>query len=579
MEPLVQVALAGTGRGDAKGAMPANGAEALVTEQAADGSAEKERQVLLRAGASAVYRQAGRVVERCGALPAPAPAETLPVCSPGAARLCADMFSDPGVDLFGGLHVRVLPEVLDRLRRAGMRLPRTLLPAALDCRFQYVRSDLAVVVGESGRWLARFNPQWSWVEEALVAADEGVPADAETLWQEGALLQRVAVLRRVRGLDPTRGREWIEAVWPREKADARKELVEALAIGLSADDEPFLEKALDDKGGEVRKAAVALLARLPGSAYEERMVARADALLDYAPSSGETSDPYGQLRVEPPSSLPRDWQRDGIDLKSPGDGLGDRANWLIGLLSAVPPAHWSRRFGVTPAVLIAAAGHASRKGDDPSLDDGAWGWTVLEGWARATVAYRAADWAPPLWTWCSEHKSADSVEEARVASLLVSLTWILPRDEAERLVATLFRWETGTGVSSWTGALQNVPRPWSDGFGRVYLAGLRTYLETTLAAAMRERHEKGAKASHAVSSEWDRTRTIISEWDYTMQIAALALPPACFDEALALSIPSVTTRDDSSNQWQRQMEAFRETIGIRKQVMREIPVPTVGEAN
>jgi len=573
MEPLVQVALAGTGRVDVKGAVPANEAETLVTERAADRGAEKERQLLLRAGASAVYRQAGRVAADGGVKPAPAPAETRPVCSPGAARLCADMFSDPGVDLVGGLHVRVLPEALDRLRRAGMRLPRTLLPATLDCQFHYVRSDLAVVVGESGRWLARFNPRWNWVEEALAAADDGLPTDAETLWQEGTLPQRVAVLRRARGLDPARGREWIEAVWPREKANARKELVEALAIGLSNDDEPFLEKALDDKGGEVRKVAAALLARLPGSAYAGRMVARADALLDDAPSSGKRSAPYGQLRVEPPASLPLDWQRDGIDPRSAGDGLGDRASWLVGLLSAVPPAHWQRRFGVAPAVLVAAAGHGSRKGDDPSLDDSAWGRTVLEGWARATVAYRDADWAPPLWTWCSEHKSADKVEDARVASLLVSLTMILPRDEAERLVATLFRWEAGMGVSSWTGALRNVSRPWSDGFGHVYLAGLRAYLETTLAAAMRERQEKGTKASPAVSYEWDRT--ISDEWDHTMQIAALALPPACFDAALALSIPSITTRDDSSNQWRRQMEAFHafhETIRLRQRVIKEIPL-------
>ncbi len=570
-DPLVQVALAGTGRVDVQGAAPANEAETLVVEQAANGVMDKERQLLLRAGAGAVYRQAGHVAMDGETRPELAPAETLPACSPGAARLCSEMFGD------GQTHV--LPEALDRLRRAGLRLPHALLPAALDYGYQDVslRSDLAVVAGARARWLARFNPRWEWVEEALIGAAHGVPPDAETLWQEGTLPQRVAVLRRVRGVDPARGREWVEAVWPREKADARKKLVEVLGIGLSADDEPFLEKALDDKGGEVRKAIGALLARLPGSAYEERMVARADALLDDAPSSGKRSDSHGRLRAEPPAGLPRDWQRDGIDLKSADNRLGDRASWLIGLLSAVPPAHWPRRFGVAPAVLIAAAGHASRKGDDPSRDDGAWGWTVLEGWARATVAYRDADWAPPLWTWCSEHKSSDYAEQARVTQMQVSLTAVLPRDEAERLVGKLLAQEAGKDLSDWSGALDGVPRPWSDGFGRAYLARLRDYFDTTLPAAMRELQEKAAEASRAVGYEWSQTvhAAWSSSWSSSMRMAALALPPACFDEALALSIPSFTTWGRNFNWWQWQSEAFHafhETIRLRKQVIKEIPL-------
>ncbi len=565
MEPLVQVALAGTGRGDAKGAMPANGAEALVTEQAADGSAEKERQVLLRAGASAVYRQAGRVVERGGALPAPAPAETLPACSPGAARLCAEMF--------GHWQALVLPEALGRLRRAGLRLPRALLPLALDCGRKDVRPDLAVVVGERGRWLARFNPGWAWVEEALVGAAPGIPADAETLWEEGALPQRVAVLRRVRGVDPARGREWVEAAWPREKADARKEMVEALGADLSADDEPFLERALDDKGGEVRKAAASLLARLPGSAYAGRMAARADALLDYAPSSDEPSDPQGRLRAEPPASLPRDWQRDGIDPKSAGGGLGDRVSWLVGLLSVVPPAHWSRRFGVAPAVLV-AAGHGSRRGNYGALEGGTWGRTVLEGWVRATIACRDADWALPLWSWCSEYKGADNVEEARVASLLVSLTGILPRDEAERLVETMFTKGADAKNTRWVQVLRALPTPWSERFGRTYLDALRDYLVNIFWVEGRDQQERAETARDTLPYGYP----VSYEWGAAMTTAALALPSSLFDPSLDLHHFLPEKKHYTIEWWQRQVNEFCDTIRMRQQVMREISVPAVGEA-
>src|SRR5215207_2123584 len=84
--------------------------------------------------------------------------------------------------------------------------------------------------------------------------------------------------------------------------------------GLSGDDEPFLERALDDKSKGVRTTAARLLSRLPTSAYATRAVARADTILvAYQRPSGfglSRRARSGGLTVEPPSVEDEGWKRD-----------------------------------------------------------------------------------------------------------------------------------------------------------------------------------------------------------------------------------------------------------------------------
>ena len=51
------------------------------------------------------------------------------------------------------------------------------------------------------------------------------------------------------------------AVWPKEKADTRAELLEPLDTGLSPADEAFLNQALNDTSKRVRATAAESVAR------------------------------------------------------------------------------------------------------------------------------------------------------------------------------------------------------------------------------------------------------------------------------------------------------------------------------
>ena len=261
MDALIRSAITGTSQ-------EAPPASVLPTDDLL-GSAEgmsPERDLLLRAGMRAVYRVAGRRATTGVEAPQPAPMETLPACSAKAAEVVRQLLADQ--------RDAILREALERLRLAGLRLPHALLPVALDVQQEELRPAVSAVLGERGRWLAGFNPAWAWA----TIPEGGTEEDDEAAWEEGALPERLEALRRVRGRDADQGLWWVDEAWKAEKAEARTAMAAALETGLSSADEPFLERALDDRSVRVHEAAAALLARIPGSAYAARAASRADSV-------------------------------------------------------------------------------------------------------------------------------------------------------------------------------------------------------------------------------------------------------------------------------------------------------------
>ena len=85
------------------------------------------------------------------------------------------------------------------------------------------------------------------------------------------------------------------------------------------DDEPFLEKTLDDRARDVRDAAASLLARLPQSAFVARMTERAK-----------------RHALDPPTAVTPADIRDGLVAKP--TGYAPRAFWLERIVASVPPS-------------------------------------------------------------------------------------------------------------------------------------------------------------------------------------------------------------------------------------------------
>ena len=444
-DSLTALALAGTGHSPNA---------PIVTGAPVDGlplpGEDAGRDLLLRAGALATYRTAGLLPTRDVTPLEPARDESLPPCPPEATT-----------HLEGLLMTRnhaLLPEAFARVERSGRLLPPSLLPLALETLQREARAALLPLLGERGRWLARFNSDWAWAAETLPGDGDALPPDAETIWQEGATTQRVALLAQLRVSDPARARAWLEGVWKREKAETRAAMLETLATGLSPDDEPLLDAALNnDRGERVRAVAARLLAMLPNSALTLRIRERAGAALVYDGAA---------LDANPPTATDSGWARDGLPTQSIVQKAGQRAFWLAQLLERVPPSHWEERFGGNPGDLIAATAQSK------------WRTTILSGWTAATVRFQANNWAVPLWeAWLTvPPKVLKQAAEDR-ASLCAPLAPLLPPATLEAFALRVIADPTVYDGILLYEALDLLPRPWSLAIARAYLAGLRAFTE------------------------------------------------------------------------------------------------------
>jgi hypothetical protein len=522
MDALTRAATTGTSRE----APPANG---LPTDDLL-GSVKRspERDLLLRAGMHAVYRAAGRRAETGVEEPVPAPGETLPPCSAKAAEIVRW--------LLVAQRTEILREALDLLRLAGSRVPHALLPAVLDMKQSELRPAVAAVLGERGLWLAAQNPDWGW------AANGGTEQDDETIWEEGVLTERLEALRRVRGRDAEQGRLLVEEAWKSEKADTRAAMVVALGTGLNPGDEPFLERALDDRSVRVREAVASLLAQIPGSAYAERAVVRADSVLaGYGPPS------TGLLRrrrarrlvVNPPQDVDAEWRRDLPGSDRPPQGVGEQAWRLSQAQAAVPPAHWEDRFGLEPSGLVAAA-----RGD--------WEAALLEGWCKAARLHQSHDWAMPLWQHC--YGTSDDFVGRLTWEEALRLAPILPQSEFAVALPGLFFGDEVEMSRRLAATLQAIPSPWSPELSEVYMDRLRQRLS-------------GFEEFGQARGE--------DPWLLTLSHAACSLAPECFAEGIDLKVLLAGWAGKGNYvmlQWDRDVEKFEETLELRRKLVEEIPL-------
>lgn len=301
-----------------------------------------EAQLLLLAGALALQEKAGRLPVRAEQpLPPPSEPDERPRVPDAAARYLLQML--------GGEHKDVLPEWLAAANERGLRPPEELLPYLLDLGrgTAGLRPLLFPLLGPRAVWLAEQAGLGPWAYFRL----DGV----ETVWQEAETPVRVALLAHLRWRDPARGRELLASTWGSEGARQREAFLKELSHGLGADDEPFLEEALDDRAMGVRAEAARLLACLPGSALNRRMAGRATALLSLQRGWRGVRLSVNEKGASPDAT----WARDGLAVEPAPGFRSTPAVWLLRqLLTYVAPAHWQQAWQVQADELLGLAGRA-----------------------------------------------------------------------------------------------------------------------------------------------------------------------------------------------------------------------------
>ncbi|WP_165959274.1 DUF5691 domain-containing protein, partial [Actinomadura sp. KC345] len=421
--------------------------------------ADKAGRLLDQAALLAVRRRAGRAAAAAAPVPvALAPVEEVPVVPDAAAvRLRR---------ILGGEQIRVLPEWLDAAAARGFRVPAQLLPDLLERGRgdRMLRPPIARASGRRGVWLALQNTDWAY----LVGSGDD-PGGGPEVWETGTRNRRVAYLTGLRGTEPERARELLRRTWSGEPAPDRAAFLATFEHGLAPADEEFLEAALEDRGKDVRQLASDLLARLPGSAYGERMAARARACLtpETRPSKIGTGRGRTWIHVDPPHSHEEGMARDGVPFhpsgsfapRGGGGPVGTRAAWLREILARTPLSTWTELFGLSPMEIVCLPITVAAGGPPPGSEPEADGRDVHIGWARAALSQRDAEWARALL------KGGVMVDEPEALADLLS---VLPEEERDPAAAGLIRWVEGR--PELLRVLERVPGPWSGALASAVVA-------------------------------------------------------------------------------------------------------------
>ena len=450
-DQLTQLALRGVERweGPAAGAdgpsspSSTNTAPSLAFLQAQVSRIPSEHHLLSQAVLAGLHEQIGRLpAQDPSPAPTPAPAEHQARVTRSAHVILQN--------LLGGETPQLLPEWLKLAAAHGRIVHPEALPALLTLGAQKpeLRPGITPVLGHRGVWLAHHFPPGSWVHDP--ATPEASP------WETGSPESRLAFLQHTRQTHPDRARELLAQTWNQESPDDRARLVATFEIGLSSNDEPFLESALDDRRMEVRRASVRLLARLPESRWAGRMRERVSPLLTWVPGTpggllGLREAQPARLEVILPAACDKPMQRDGIEAK-PLPGFGEKAGWLIQMLEFLPLHHWTHTWQTTPSQIVAAS------------DTGECANELFEAWTRAALFQSQSDWAEALFE--------SAVRNQRITHLPKLLSVLRPDQREAQMLQLLnpdnvfIRPFLGTIVAC-------LDHPWTQPFSRTMIAFLQ----------------------------------------------------------------------------------------------------------
>lgn len=370
LQQLVAQSLLGTER-NFQGLPTAPGALGLLVENIANQTAAPELQILRTAGVFSLAQLAGFLPGKTAniAIESPAIIKSTPLPKP---------LLDCLPELFRTSPLRLQLDALKTFISADTLLPSGILPLVLDlgCKQPALRPSMKRVTGESGRWLAGLNHEWSYLLED--------PALDQSLWDNGSREQRLAYFTQLRTRDADKARALLSAQLADLDARERASLVDALHTGLSATDEPLLENLLRDRSKEVRSAAASLLGTLPNSRYVQQMKERVKACISHERKLLRTV-----IKLEPPEVFDPAWKGDGIEENRPAnEPLGQRAWWLLQLARNLPLEWWETQLSLSPTELLKWAA-----GTD-------WYLALLRAWYPAALREANAAWADAL----LEHK-------------------------------------------------------------------------------------------------------------------------------------------------------------------------------
>lgn len=263
---------------------------------------------------------------------------------------------------------KVLNDWFKAIDRTGKKIPEEFLPDVLDFLLTEKQSTvdplvIKRVIGQRGEWLCNANPEWRILGDKIVSPDP-------SLFETGDYNVRCKALKHIREEDPQKARELIQKSWKENIPAEKTAFIYILKNKLSAEDETLLEFALDDSRMEVRQAAASLLAVIPNSAFNKRMMDRFKNIVNIKKSLLSS-----KIEVSVGFEYDKDMKRDGISQKV--DNIqGEKAGILVQVLSFINPEFILKSSGLSADKLLKI------------ITESDWKDTLLTGFAQSAIRFK-----------------------------------------------------------------------------------------------------------------------------------------------------------------------------------------------
>lgn len=419
-----------------------------------------------------------------------------------------------------GEHAALIPEWSRLALDAHRQLPPQFVPLVLKHLQPAEAIGFGDLLGATGQWLARMNPEWK--------VTSTVSAPSHERWLSGTFEERRAELLALRQQDPAQAREWLQETWTKDPPEEREAFLRSFATGLSLADEPSLEAALDDKRKPVRQAAVQLLASLPESQLSRRHCSRLDTLISAEQKKGllaKLGKPKLKLTIALPEAIDKVTQRDGVDAKPPAHRkIGERAFWLSQMVALAPLSYWTVRFQCDAAMFIAGMMDTDYAGE------------LLSALSEAARRHPEREWLLALTdAWIA---TADVYVRAQaIAEMMQSA----PNDVRESvLIAQLSKLDSMRDTQVIFSLLQSVQFGYGPELTRLVLSHLKTFVARQ-------------------ASQFQQPRNLFDAVGYYCDVpTASELLPAALDAI------------DSQSSWRNAMEQLNDIVEFRAAMRREI---------
>lgn len=331
---------------------------------------EEEIQLLETATLYHLVQKAGRHLPLADAAQTPQPVE------PEVHLFCTAAVGAALKSVLNSDQEELCLEFLCLLAKAQLSITPSLLPLLLDKakEHQHLLVVLPEVLGNRGIWLARNNPQW----RHLLPDDK----DSSAFFND-SLSQQITHLLLLRARKSPKVHPYLESLWQTQNSASRAKLLSLLAVNISKNDIPILEKCVSDKSKEVQRKAISLLSLLPSSAHINSMTERLAALI-----TGNWAD------IQLPQPSP-EIEQNLLDVPYPDWKASEQEYLLARLIAVVPPQWWIDRWGEPENMLKNSAKHPLQK-------------ILWWGWQQAAIKFEHADWLVALYKTYAQHSQGNS---------------------------------------------------------------------------------------------------------------------------------------------------------------------------